>query len=180
MTWTAPMTAVANTAFTASQFNTYVRDNLLECGPAKATTPGSLITVNAANELVERTPGFAHDDPLGESYSLTSFGPLSNGLSVTATSGGRALMLLSCKQWNSSPGNACYTAVRISGANTEVPLDENALTTVSSNANETTLATYATIWDDSFVAGTCTFSVEHKVDGGTGYFRNRRITIMPF
>lgn len=37
MAWTAPMTASANGTLTAAQFNTHVRDNLLETETAKAT-----------------------------------------------------------------------------------------------------------------------------------------------
>lgn len=37
MTWTTPMTAVANALLTASQFNVHVRDNLLETEAARAT-----------------------------------------------------------------------------------------------------------------------------------------------
>jgi hypothetical protein len=37
MVWTAPMTAVANTLLTASQFNVHVRNNLLETEASRAT-----------------------------------------------------------------------------------------------------------------------------------------------
>jgi hypothetical protein len=54
MAWSAPMTAVANATFTSAQFNQYVRDNLLECAPAKATTPGRLIVTTGPNAITER------------------------------------------------------------------------------------------------------------------------------
>lgn len=56
MAWTSPMTAVANTEFTAVQFNTHIRDNLLETAPAKAVNPGSYFAVSGTNSIAERTP----------------------------------------------------------------------------------------------------------------------------
>jgi hypothetical protein len=66
--WTAPMTAVAHTAFPATSFNTYVRDNLLESAPAKATTQFSTFRVGqrinsidqvAAAQIESNTAGVA-------------------------------------------------------------------------------------------------------------------------
>lgn len=49
MAWTAPLTAALNGTLTAAQFNTHVRDNLLETEAAKATaaiteTPVTTVT----------------------------------------------------------------------------------------------------------------------------------------
>jgi hypothetical protein len=51
MAWTAPMTAVSGAAFTAAQFNTHVRDNLLETGPAKVTGSNQFLISNGPNSL---------------------------------------------------------------------------------------------------------------------------------
>jgi hypothetical protein len=56
VTWSAPMTAVANSTFTAAQFNQYVRDNLNETAPAKATSAGSYFVADGVNSIAERTP----------------------------------------------------------------------------------------------------------------------------
>ncbi|GII42264.1 hypothetical protein [Planotetraspora phitsanulokensis] len=48
MAWSAPMTAVANSIFTTAAFNQYVRDNLLETAPAKATTGSRLIVTTGS------------------------------------------------------------------------------------------------------------------------------------
>ena len=37
MAWTAPMTAVSGSVLTAAQWNTNVRDNLLETAPANCS-----------------------------------------------------------------------------------------------------------------------------------------------
>jgi hypothetical protein len=56
MAWTAPLTAVANTALTAAQWNASVRDNLLMTAPALATTAGQLWVSTGANAGAVRTP----------------------------------------------------------------------------------------------------------------------------
>ena len=48
------MTAVASSVFTAAQFNTFIRDNLNETSPAKATTAGAYFTVSGTNLRVGR------------------------------------------------------------------------------------------------------------------------------
>src|SRR5687768_10764740 len=54
MAWTAPMTAVSGAVFTANQYNTYVRDNLLETGVAKVTTAGDYFTSSGTNQINRR------------------------------------------------------------------------------------------------------------------------------
>lgn len=49
MAWTTPMTAVANAVWTAAQFNSDIRDNLNETGPAKATS--SSLTGNSLRDV---------------------------------------------------------------------------------------------------------------------------------
>ena len=54
MAWSAPMTAVSGSVLTAAQFNTYVRDNLNETAPAKATAAGQIFVSTAANAIAAR------------------------------------------------------------------------------------------------------------------------------
>lgn len=56
MVWTAPFTAVAGSVLTASQLNTFIRDNMIEMMPAKASTAGSTFTTGSTGSVVERTP----------------------------------------------------------------------------------------------------------------------------
>ena len=72
MAWTAPMTAVANAVFTAAQFNTHVRDNLLETAPAKATTTGGYFVATGTNTIVQRVASVASN------ASSTVFTPVIN------------------------------------------------------------------------------------------------------
>lgn len=56
MSWTAPMTAVANATFFAAEWNTYIRDNLNATEVGIADNASRLITVgDTANALEEKT-----------------------------------------------------------------------------------------------------------------------------
>ena len=61
MAWSAPMTAVANTVFTAAQFNQHVRDNLNETAPAKATASGGYFVATGVNAIAQRFADSATD-----------------------------------------------------------------------------------------------------------------------
>lgn len=89
MAWTAPMTAVDGTAFTAAQFNTNVRDNLLETMPAKALTVGDYLTTAGTNSIVARRPYTAYvatsESTLSTAYTdLTTTGPTLTSVDVGA------------------------------------------------------------------------------------------------
>lgn len=54
MAWTAPMTAVDNAVWSSAQFNTHVRDNLMETVPALDAGPGRLFFSGGNNNVVAR------------------------------------------------------------------------------------------------------------------------------
>lgn len=62
--WTAPRTWVALEVPTAANFNTHVRDNLLEAGVAKVTTAGDIVQATAANALARLAIGTAGQVPM--------------------------------------------------------------------------------------------------------------------
>src|SRR6266498_3453959 len=72
MSWTAPMPAVAGAIFTAAQYNTFVRDNLNECAPAKASVVGSYFTTSDDNQIAERKAVQAVVDQQ-DSFNSTSY-----------------------------------------------------------------------------------------------------------
>src|ERR1700755_2312031 len=85
MAWSAPLTAVANTAFTAAQFNASVRDDLLETAPAKATANGQMFVATAANSIAARLPQ-ASFVTVSESTASTTYAALTTaGPAVTIT-----------------------------------------------------------------------------------------------
>ena len=54
MPWTDPITFYDGDPLTAAQLNTFIRDNLLETAPAKATREGRLITTASIHSVAER------------------------------------------------------------------------------------------------------------------------------
>lgn len=105
MAWTAPRTWSTGETVTAAHMNAHVRDNLLETAPAKATTDGGIFVATGANALAERV--FAHQvgdgtytgtgtgDNTYFALNGTQWGSGSN-ISVTATTGTRALLMYGC------------------------------------------------------------------------------------
>lgn len=172
------MTAVANTAFTAAQFNTHVRDNLNETAPAKATTAGSLMVVTGANSIAERIPEEdfvnAAETTTSTSYTdLTSPGP-----SVTVTTSTNAIIMLCGRLSNNAGGSSCRMAVDISGASTVAANDNRALDYESSNADDAIQSSYA-FTEIGLTPGSNVFTAKYKVNSGTGTFDNRRLTVVP-
>lgn len=181
MAWTAPMTAVANTAFTAAQFNTHVRDNLLETGPAKATagvTTGSILVKSGTNEVSFRTPSTASVN-VSQTTSSTSYTNLStSGPAVTVTTGTRALVIINCQLSNNST-NSSFASFAVTGASSISAVDDYAIRhrdgTGSSGSAQMARAHMFT----SLTAGSNTFTMKYRVIGGTGTFDNREIIVIP-
>src|SRR5882672_4060511 len=106
MTWTAPMTAIAGSVFTAAQFNTFVRDNLNECPAAKATAPGSHFITSGTNQVVERIPVEAVLN-ISEQTTSASFADLTTpGPTVTAVTGSTALIVMTVEINNNTASQA--------------------------------------------------------------------------
>ena len=96
MAWSAPPTAAANLVFTASQWNSGVRDNLQETALAKASTTSRLIVTDAANSVQERE--IAEDFVLAsQTVTNTVYSdPATPGPQVIVTCGFQALVWMSC------------------------------------------------------------------------------------
>jgi hypothetical protein len=178
MAWTAPMTAIAGSVFTAAQFNTFIRDNLAEVAPAKATTPGSWFTTVATNQIVERTAKVGVDLSSGTTTS-TSFGDLDTGPgpAVTVDTSNCALILFSASMTNTSASSS-RVAFDISGATSMSASDNRGLATFGA-AGVGQVAGNAVFHSD-LTAGSNTFTMKYRVAGGTGTFLSRRLHVMPF
>lgn len=180
MAWTAPMTAVAGSVFTAAQFNTFVRDNLNETGPAKATGTGSFIMTSGLNQLAQRTPATARSIT-DDSTTSTSFGDLAvtSGPDVTVTIGNRAFVAVTARinvTTASQPGLVGY---EMSGANTVAADDNRALWHETNGTGEFNRSTYYTM-HTGLNPGSTTFTMKYRVGGGTGNFNYREIFVIPF
>lgn len=177
MAWTAPMTFVANTVLTAAQLNTYVRDNLLETAPAKATTAGSLFVGAGLNQIVERS---IVSDYVAASQTITgttSYSDLATvGPQVTVTTGAQALMFLYCSALNNGTTSSLM-AVDITGAST-ISASDNV--SVGSSASTGFRAT-SVYMQTGLTPGSNTFTAKYKTGNAAniGTFQDRRMTVLP-
>lgn len=175
------MTAVSNTAFTAAQFNTHVRDNLLETGPGKATSGvsnGSILTKSGTNAVTWRTPTIS-TVTTSQTTSSTSYTNLStSGPTVSIATGAHALVLWNASLSNNS-SNSSYMTVSVSGATTITADDDKALR--FSDPTGSGRVSHAATWFmwTTLNSGTNTFQAKYRVAGGTGTFSNRRMIVIP-
>lgn len=181
MAWTAPMTATANTAFTAAQFNTHVRDNLLETAPGKATSSfgnGSIPVKSATNQITFRTPSQAQVTT-EQSTTSTSYTNLSTtGPTVTVTHGAMAFVSWHASIRNSST-NSSYVSVALTGSNTDSANDDRALRHRDGTGSSGEEMIGMSFLYTGLTAGTTTFQLKYRVIGGTGTFRYRRLSVIP-
>lgn len=179
MAWTAPMTAVAGSVFTAAQFNAHIRDNLAETAPAKAATPGSYFTVSATNQIAERVPAQASLNT-SESTTATSLSDLPTvGPSVTLNTGVQALVVISAEIGNNTASQAGRAAVDISGATTLAPDGTKVLRQESSGTAEFQRASMVYL-QAGLTPGSNTFKMVYSTTGtSTASFNFRNILVLP-
>jgi|SRR5690606_25196997 hypothetical protein len=179
MAWSAPMTAVANSTFTAAQFNQYVRDNLNETAPAKTTAASSYVVGAGVNSIVERRAVAASDLSVGNTTS-TTFGDLPDsgiGPQVTVETGPSALVIVRCSAENTGAGSA-RMAYDVSGASSIAAADNRGVhifgsAGVNIGASDVTLLTILT-------PGVNTFTAKYRVSSGSGRISSRRLMVIPF
>ena len=176
MAWTAPMTATENTAWTSSQWNTHVRDNLNETSPAKATAAARYLVSNGTNTIAERVPSAA-SVATSQTTTSTTYADLATvGPAVTVTTGTHALVMHIVRQ-NTSGSNSCWASHAVSGATTISANDEWA--TRMNETNDMTIS--AVKLHTGLTAGSNTFTMKYKQStSGTATFVDRRITVLPF
>ena len=179
MAWTAPIMFVSGTTLTATQMNTYLRDNLLELAPAKATTPGSYFCSTGTNSIAERTPG-TNLITTSQSTSSTSYVDLATvGPTVTVTTGAYCFVIVTAQMENNTADFQTYMSWAISGATTRSASDAVAVGKDGTPAgNFCRLTNFDLI--NNLTPGTNTFTAKYRVGGGTGTFAERRITAFPF
>lgn len=180
MTWTAPMTAIAGSVFTAAQFNTFVRDNLAETAPAKALNPGAHFVTSDTNQIAERIPAAAVDTVSGTTTS-SSFTDLDSpavaGPAVTVTTGVAAIVWVAGSCSNSGTGSA-RLAYEVTGATAIAPADNRGIG--SSNSSGAIIIAGTVHLHTDLTPGNNTFTVKYRVSASTGTFGSRRIGVLPF
>ncbi len=178
MAWTSPMTAVANTALTAAQWNTHVRDNFLETAPAKATVVGSLFAVSATNQIAQRTPTGA-TVATSQTTTSTSYTDLATvGPAVTVTTSTSALVFPQAAMSNATASAGAFISYGITGATTVSAADTWAASCESAAANDVYRLGVVQL-HTGLNPGSNTFTSKYRVTAGTGTFVNRHIAVIP-
>lgn len=183
MAWSAPMTAVLNATFTAAQWNTNVRDNLLETEAGKATTRGRFFVTTGANAIAEATIGHAQNTEARTTTS-TSYTSLSGTGPATSNTipGTTCTVFFAATLGNTTTTATTYVSVAVSGASTVAASDTIAIYTDGMNAaasstdNQIRMAGFHRF--TGLTAGTNIFTMQYRVTAGTGHFSNRNIIAM--
>jgi len=177
MAWTSPMTAVANSAFTAAQFNQFVRDNFNESAAAKATVSGALIVTTGPNAITTRKPTAGSIDT-AETTASTSYTDLTTpGPVVTITTGTSAIVVTTSRFFNAS-SVSCYMSHAVSGASTLAESDTNGLIADPGTGNQVRMSAVS-LRNGDLTAGSNTFTAKYRVDGGSGQFAYRKLLVIP-
>lgn len=189
MSWTAPFTAVAGSVLTAAQVNTFIRDNLNETMPAKATTSGSIFSVGNSGALVERTPAAqiltasvqitstSFDDPSDEGTSGGEAGP-----TVTVLTGPMALVGYRALVTHPSATARIEMSYAISGATSRDASTVRSLGYSLGNGTGSAGINYREGVMDLAVgleSGLNTFTLKYNVSSGTGTVNDRRLWAVP-
>jgi hypothetical protein len=168
------MTAVANSVFTAAQFNQFVRDNLNETAPAKATTAGGHFASTGLNSIAERIAATAIV-ATSQTTTSTSFTDLATvGPSVTVTTGPYALVFTYNSNFNSGAVSSLMS-FEVSGASSIAAADNVSIGIAGTGSIRESGAFLLT----TLTAGSNTFTCKYRVGAGTGTYADRRITVFP-
>lgn len=180
MVWTAPMTAVNGAILTAAQWNTHVRDNLLETAPAKVTAAGQIIVSDAPNSVIARTPAVAYVTAV-ESTTSTSYGDLATyGPQVTVTTGTTAMIFVASILSQNTVSSYAIVGYDITGASTISPASDKGLNFRAAASGQQFRATYVDFLTN-LTPGVNTFTMKYQVGtSGTAAFGQRVIFVLPF
>jgi hypothetical protein len=174
------MTAVAGAVFQAAQFNTYVRDNLSETAPAKATTPGGYFVTTGTNQIAERVPA---EDFLTtpETTTSTTYVDLATvGPSVSAVTGAYALVIIGGQVGATTAAAAsARMSFDVTGATTLAASDSRAFGKVGGTTDLYVIGSGLYLLT-TLNPGTNVFTAKYRVSSGTGTFDDRRIAVFPY
>lgn len=178
MAWSVPLTAVDLASLSASEYNSSVRDNLLETEAAIATAAaaGSLFVGDGVNSIAQRRVDSAFVST-SQSTTTTSYTNLATtGPSVTVTTGERALVF-TCGMVNNNDGNwSSYISHEVTGASSISASDTWAFRRQGTRHPQGMSSHLHT----ELTPGSNTFTAKYRVAGSTGTFANRRIVVWPF
>jgi hypothetical protein len=173
------MTAVANAAFTAAQFNANVRDNLNETAVAKATTAGGIFAATGANAIAQRIPTAATVSTSESTASSTDVNLTTVGPTVTVTTGTQAIVMLATLIQNNTVNGIATMRYEVSGASTISSDDGRAVQFESGVASQRVRASHAHLLT-GLTAGSNVFTSKYHTNGtGTATFGGRMLAVFP-
>lgn len=178
MAWSTPPTAAAGSVFTASIWNTGVRDNLNMNAAAISTTSGWLITTSAAHTLAQREVDETINDTAGTTTSTSFTATLSGGgtsPAVTVTTGIKALIFLTAAVANAATNNS-YASYAVSGATTSAAIDGRSIVMDGGSGKDDRIG--VTNFFDGLTPGSNTFTMQYRVSASTGTYQKRRVLVM--
>jgi hypothetical protein len=161
---------------TTAQAN-YIRDNLQETAPAKATQPNQYPVATGVNSLTMRRVNSASVLPV-QTTTSTSW-TQAGGPAVTVTTGTTALVFVFCQLTVSANSEAAYYGPAVTGDSTITAEDHRAVT-VGRYTSEFLIGAGMAVYFTGLTAGSNTFTGMVRVTGGTGTYDNRRIIVQPF
>lgn len=171
------MSAVFKDAFTSAQWNTHVRDNLLETMPGKATTAGRWFVATGTNAIAERAISSAVVNT-SETTTSTSYTDLTtSGPAVTVTTGTQALVFIASFTNNNTAGASTFAGVAVSGA-TSISAGDTWAFIYDGHAASNSVRGCVVRHFDNLTAGSNTFTMKYKVSSGTGTWNNREICVL--
>jgi hypothetical protein len=180
MAWTTPLTAVANTALTAAQWNASVRDNLNETAVAKATVSGGIFVATGSNSLAQRaTNADTYTGGGTDTTNSTSYTGLTGGAAVAISTGTKAIVLSTARFSHDTVGARSYVSHAISGATTTAANDSWAALNDAHTANRILTFTQVSWWP-SLTTGSNTFTHNFRVVSNLASFTWRQLVILPF
>lgn len=175
------MTATDNAIFTAANWNTYVRDNLLETMPGKATTAGSWFTTTAVGNITQRSITNAVVATSQTTTSTTYADLATVGPAVTITTGTTALVFWGCHQSVDLADADTDTSYTISGATTRAAADAQYRQLIDGIAVSNLNRGMACKLETGLTSGSNTFTMKYRIGGGvTGTFSLRELIVVAF
>lgn len=179
MAWTSPMTASSGTVFTASQFNTNVRDNLNQTAPALVTAAGQIVVSTAANTLAARVPSTATVATSQGTVSSSATDLLTVGPVVTVTTGTQAIVGIAAGLSNNATGAAAVMTFAVTGATTIVAGANGMQLFVVTTANYN-MSLGVSYMVTGLTAGSNIFTAKYNAaSGGTATFGSRFLWVIP-
>jgi hypothetical protein len=180
MSWSTPLTAVANASLTASQWNASVRDNLLMTAPALATTATGYFVATGTNAIAQRVPS---SDAIATTQSTgsTSYADLTTaGPQVTITTGVAALVCFGSWMTNDTGGARALMSYTMSGATSAAAQDlTSSSVQITTSSSGCYIAATRTYMHTSLTSGSTTFKTQYKVSTGTGTYQQRTLSVLP-